>query len=403
MNIFLNNQIQRNRTLLDIMFGRKVQNTKTNKTMQSGRRDTVTISSEAQELSMRKSISGRTRNTSVDSTIDLQKYIDDARDSNSAALENAGNEIDVNAVTYTDNSQAFRAALTDKYSKLAAEAKTHSKPEEYIYGKYYDKGSQYYEMNLTETERRIAYNYEMQMYKDGKINGVSYQDSLFRGIEIYGDVTDNDRIMFKRQTINRQISNILSGAGIDTAGIPDTCTFTVDPYSYYISVDGVDDSPKHSMEQALNQGNNGKNLYKHILTCSTQDGCNSSQVSADSKLKFQAFQQVYEYTGLKLNELEERGGTYYTKDGEDIKELVRTAVDKSGTVPGDYKAQVKQWICGMISEISGKGWNNVADMKLSILFQSGRLIDTKQSIVYSQESEWIKGIIGSSWYSVINK
>lgn len=403
MNIFLNNQIRRNQTLLDIMFGRKVQNTKTNKNMQSGRRDTVTISSEAQELSMKKSISGRTRNTSVDSTIDLQKYIDDARESNRAALENAGSEIDVNAVTYTDSSEAFRAALTDKYSKLAAEAKTHSNPEEYIYGKYYDKGSQYYEANLTETERRIAYNYEMQMYKDGKINGVSYQDSLFRGIEIYGDVKDNDRIMFKRQTINRQISNILSGAGTDTAGIPDTCSFTVDPYSYYISVDGVDDSLKQPMEQALNQGSNGKNLYKHILTCSTQDGCNSSQVSADSKLKFQAFQQVYEYIGLKLNELDERGGTYYTKDGEDIKELVRTAVDKSGTVPCDYKAQVKQWICGMISEISGKGWNNVADMNLSILFQSGRLIDTKQSIVYAQDSEWIKDTIGSSWYSVTNK
>ena len=78
-------------------------------------------------------------------------------------------------------------------------------------------------------------------------------------------------------------------------------------------------------------------------------------------------------------------------------------MDKSGSVPGDYKAQVKQWICGMISEISGKGWNNVADMKLSILFQSGRLIDTKQSIVYSQESVWIKDIIGSRWYSVTNK
>ena len=403
MNIFLNNQVQRNRTLLDIMFGRKVQQTKNNKNVQSGRRDTVTISSEAQELSMKKSISGRTRNTSVGSTIDLQKYIDAARESNSVALENAGNEIDVNAVTYTSCSEAFRAALTDKYAKLVAEAKTHSNPEEYIYGKYYNKGSQYYETNLTETERRIAYNYEMQMYKDGKINGVSYQDSLFRGIEIYGDVKDNDRIMFKRQTINRQISNILSGAGIDTAGIPDTCSFTVDPYSYYISVDGVDDSLKQPMEQALNQGSNGKNLYKHILTCSTQDGCNSSQVSADSKLKFQAFQQVYEYIGLKLNELDERGGTYYTKDGEDIKELVRTAVDKSGTVPCDYKAQVKQWICGMISEISGKGWNNVADMKLSILFQSGGLIDTKQSIIYSEDSEWIRDTLCSSWYSVTNK
>ena len=403
MNIFLNNQVQRNRTLLDIMFGRKVQQTKNNKNVQSGRRDTVTISSEAQELSMKKSISGRTRNTSVDSTIDLQKYIDAARESNSVALENAGNEIDVNAVTYTSCSEAFRAALTDKYAKLVAEAKTHSNPEEYIYGKYYNKGSQYYETNLTETERRIAYNYEMQMYKSGKINGVSYQDSLFRGIEIYGDVKDNDRIMFKRQTINRQISNIMLGAGIDTAGIPDTCTFTVDPYSYYISVDGVDDSLKQSMEQTLNQGSNGKNLYKHILTCSTQDGCNSSQVSADSKLKFQAFQQVYEYTGLKLNELEEKGGTYYTKDGEDIKELVRAAVDKSGAVPADYKAQVKQWICGMISEISGKGWNNVADMKLSILFQSGGLIDTKQSIIYSEDSEWIRDTLCSSWYSVTNK
>ena len=403
MNIFLNNQVQRNRTLLDIMFSRKAQNTKNNKNVQSGRRDTVTISSEAQELSMKKSISGRTRNTSVDSTIDLQKYIDAARESNSVALENAGNEIDVNAVTYTSCSEAFRAALTDKYAKLVAEAKTHSNPEEYIYGKYYNKGSQYYETNLTETERRIAYNYEMQMYKDGKIIGVSYEDSLFRGIEIYGDVKDNDRIMFKRQTINRQISNIMSGAGIDTAGIPDTCTFTVDPYSYYISVDGVDDSLKLTMEQALNQGSNGKNLYKHILTCSTQDGCNSSQVSADSKLKFQAFQQVYEYTRLKLNELEEKGGTYYTKDGEDIKELVRAAVDKSGAVPADYKAQVKQWICGMISEISGKGWNNVADMKLSILFQSGGLIDTKQSIIYSEDSEWIRDTLCSSWYSVTNK
>lgn len=47
MNIFLNNQIQRNRTLLDIMFGRKARDTKTNKNVQPGRRDTVTISSEA--------------------------------------------------------------------------------------------------------------------------------------------------------------------------------------------------------------------------------------------------------------------------------------------------------------------------------------------------------------------
>ena len=58
--------------------------------------------------------------------------------------------------------KAFRAALTEKYSKLVAEAKTHSNPENYIHSKYFDKSSEYYETNLTDTERRIAYNYEMQ-------------------------------------------------------------------------------------------------------------------------------------------------------------------------------------------------------------------------------------------------
>lgn len=241
------------------------------------------------------------------------------------------------------------------------------------------------------------------MYKEGKICGVSYQDSLFRGKPIYGDVIDNDRILFQRQIVSRQISNILSDAGIDSARLPDTCAYTVDPYSYQISVDGVDESLKLPMEQVLNQGDNGKNLYKHILTCSTQDGCNSTQISADSKLKFQAFQEVYRYTSLDLRELDERNGTYYTKEGIDIKKLVQAAVSQSEQVPGAHKAQVKQWLCDMISDISEKGWNNVADMRLSILFHSGRLVDTKQDIIFVKDSEWVKNKIGSSWYSLSNK
>ena len=35
------------------------------------------------------------------------------------------------------------------------------------------------------------------------------------------------------------------------------------------------------MQNALNVGNNGKNLYKHIYYCSTQDGCESSQVTEE--------------------------------------------------------------------------------------------------------------------------
>ena len=53
--------------------------------------------------------------------------------------------------------------------------------------------------------------------------------------------------------------------------------------------------------QALNVGNNGKNLYKHIYYCSTQDGCESSHVTEESKMKYEAYHQVYSYTGYGLD------------------------------------------------------------------------------------------------------
>ena len=42
-----------------------------------------------------------------------------------------------------------------------------------------------------------------------------------------------------------------------------------DPYSYEITVDGVDEETKVLMQDALNVGDNGKNRYKHIYYCST--------------------------------------------------------------------------------------------------------------------------------------
>ncbi len=101
MNIFLESQIRRHQTLLDIMFGIKPQNVNQNKTVQTHRRDTFTVSREAQELTAQKAMSGRTRNTDIDSVINLQEYVDAAAKSNQEALENAGSMVDVNAVTYS--------------------------------------------------------------------------------------------------------------------------------------------------------------------------------------------------------------------------------------------------------------------------------------------------------------
>ena len=360
-----------------------------------GIRDTLTISASGKEK-LTKSTSGRTHNTSIDSSIDLKSYIASAKKTNQELIENAGTQINAKTSEYMSTGKAFRGALTEKYSKLAAEAKTHSNPENYIHAKYFDKSSDYYETNLTDTERRIAYNYEIQMWRTGKINGVNYQDSLFRGIEVDGDSVDSDKIQFERALVNSQISNILKQAGVDTSSITKDCTFTVDPYSYEITVDGVDEETKMRMQNALNVGDNGKNLYKHIYYCSTQDGCESTQITKESKMKYEAYHQVYSYTGYELDKLEEKNGTYYTESGEDILDLVNHAVEDTGKVPKEYKQQMKNWIHDLVSTMSVKGWNNVSDMTLSILYGKGGLKDMKQLISYQCDADNRK----RAWYSV---
>ena len=212
MNIFFNSRIYANQSLLNVLFGQQQKATISRSNGCIGTRDTLTISASGKEK-LTKSTSGRTHNTSIDSSIDLKSYIASAKKTNQELIENAGTQINAKTSEYMSTGKAFRAALTEKYSKLAAEAKTHSNPENYIHSKYFDKSSEYYETNLTDTERRIAYNYEMQMCRTGKINGVNYQDSLFRGIEVDGDSVDSDKIQFERALVNSQISNILKHIG----------------------------------------------------------------------------------------------------------------------------------------------------------------------------------------------
>ena len=367
MNIFFNSRINANQSLLNVLFGQQQKAASRQNTGCRGIRDTLTISASGKEK-LTKSTSGRTHNTSIDSSIDLKSYIASAKKTNQELIENAGTQINAKTSEYMSTGKAFREALTEKYSKLAAEAKTHSNPENYIHSKYFDKSSEYYEANLTDTERRIAYNYEMQMCRTGKINGV-----------------------------NSQISNILKQAGVDTSSIKEECTFTVDPYSYEITVDGVDEETKVLMQNALNVGNNGKNLYKHIYYCSTQDGCESSQVTEESKMKYEAYHQVYSYTGYELDKLEEKNGTYYTESGENILDLVDKAVEDSGKVPKEFKQQMKNWIHDLVSTISTRGWNNVPDMTLSILYGKSGLKDMNQLITYQYEADRMN----RQWYSVL--
>ena len=80
-----------------------------------------------------------------------------------------------------------------------------------------------------------------------------------------------------------------------------------------------------------------------------------------------------------------------------LNQLPYSAVESSGKVPKEFKQQMKNWIHDLISTISTRGWNNVPDMTLSILYGKSGLKDMNQLITYQYEADRMN----RQWYSVL--
>ena len=84
MNIFFNSRIYSKQSLLNVLFGQQQKAASSQNTGCRGTRDTLTISASGKEK-LTKSTSGRTHNTSIDSSIDLKSYIASAKKNESRA------------------------------------------------------------------------------------------------------------------------------------------------------------------------------------------------------------------------------------------------------------------------------------------------------------------------------
>ena len=80
-----------------------------------------------------------------------------------------------------------------------------------------------------------------------------------------------------------------------------------------------------------------------------------------------------------------------------LNQLPDSAVESSGKVPKEFKQQMKNWIHDLISTISTRGWNNVPDMTLSILYGKNGLKNMNQLITYQYEADRMN----RQWYSVL--
>ena len=80
-----------------------------------------------------------------------------------------------------------------------------------------------------------------------------------------------------------------------------------------------------------------------------------------------------------------------------LNQLPDSAVESSGKVPKEFKQQMNNWIHDLVSTISTRGWNNVPDMTLSIIYGKSSLKDMNQLITYQYEADRMN----RQWYSVL--
>lgn len=340
---------------------------------------------------VRKS-SGTSSNRKVDEETNLQSYISKAKETNEKTVQNAGDKV-TSQNSYVSESDVCYQALHDKYTTLLEQAKSQSDPTAYIQDKYCNKNSPYYVSDLTDEERKTAYSNEMSMLNYGCINDGSMNDSLFRGITINGQDEVENQKTFNRQVTNSEINNLFKENGVNVPN-ENKLNFSIDPYSYELTVSGTDNKElKEKIESIFNSSDNAKELYNHILSSSSQsDVVKSTQYTQDGFTKLNLYHEVLTVTGIDIRDLDEKDGSYYTKDGQNITDIFNSKLEdmaENGNphVPKKYTGACEEYVAGMVKEIATKGWKNIPDMPLSISYDNGKLQDSFQNVNYSENNK----------------
>ena len=130
-------------------------------------------------------------------------------------------------------------------------------------------------------------------------------------------------------------------------------TFSIDPYTYQLTVSGnADRDTLSQIEKLLNEGDNAKNIWTHAWIC-MHDSDNeivNSQANMKKANQYSLWHEVYETTG--------------------------------------YEFYSNRWL-----EYAKNGWKKENDLVLKIGFDSSGLYDIGQERGYgATQNMWMKGI-----------
>ena len=151
--------------------------------------------------------------------------------------------------------QSYANMIREYYAADHEENLTYDNPSTHIWDKYKNPDSPNFRADLSEDERAWAYDQELDLLSGGKhlqmSNPYAFASAAMQANQAC------------REQIGQSIQDLLAENGIE---LPTGAAFrlTVDQ-DYTIHVTGLEDEEQATaIEQALNRGDNGKNLYNHL-------------------------------------------------------------------------------------------------------------------------------------------
>lgn len=206
--------------------------------------------------------------------------------------------------------QSYADTVREHYTTEHEENLTYDNPSTHIWDKYKNPASPDFRANLSEDERAWAYDQELDLLSGGK----HLQMGNPYAFASAGDPPTLASAAMQasqacREQIDQAMQDLLAENGIE---LPAGTSFrlTVDQ-DYTIHVTGLEDEEQATaIEQALNRGDNGKNLYNH-LKLTALNGKNLGVDYANGHLASVDTQQ--ELDDKTLDEVKRRAGPAWVR------------------------------------------------------------------------------------------
>ena len=268
---------------------------------------------------------------------------------------------------YSEENLAIRRldeSLCDWAASVRRSCKDENEVKRYLSKKYFGSEDFPYTKKWEEPEKYAMFENDYNAICFGTVKGANRQDPRISGKISKlnsADEYENQKNSTLQQIISNQFKNLLRNNNISLSD-ETIIFFDINPYTYLANVtDNKNNAYGTLINTLINSNDNSRELMFW--------GIGNSDSNKDSIIKWQAFHQIKDYTGLDLSKLQNKNGSFKTEDGQDLFDLLKDGIKKSKLRP-EYKGVAFDYISGLVNVVASKGWDNIPDLKLDIRYSN---------------------------------